>query len=459
MLLCLTNTGLPLTLARKTAEYNETNEQHKVPSLVSANLIISLTISITVVIIIFLFANNLKGIFSDERAIPIFLVMLPSLIALSGYSVLRAWFHGNKDFVSYSACEFIEEVFHICLTILLAGGLISALNNELGLAVSFSLSVFITSGILSVMYIKKGGKLAKPKEYKDIITSSTPITTMRLFAGITTTLMAVIIPAQLVLYGMTTSEATTAFGRVVGLAFPLLFIPLAITGSVMIVLIPEISSDNASGNMKAISRKLKETLKLSIIICGLFIGIFMALGKEIGILLYDDATTGEFLKLGSFIIIPIVFNQITTSVMNSLRMEKQTFIHFAVGTVFLLILLYTLPKYIGIDTIIIANGVFNITSVFLNIVYLRRKKILSMRFIHTIILAIVFSISSGYIGLAIYRICSISLPPNISTLFGIAIIVALYLALLICSNTINIGYFYSSIKNRNKLKPIPRTIT
>lgn len=442
MLTCITASGIPLTLSRMTAEHTSSGNENRIPSIIASSIVTGILSSVVIVILIFIFKGNLKFIVKDPRAIPLFLIMLPALISTTLYTIFRGWFWGKKDFKSFSLGELIEEIFRIIFTITLAGGIISSIKGATGIAIAFTVSDVMIALVMLYMFIRRGGRLKSPKEYLSLLKSSTPVTAMRLFSGIIASLTAFVIPAQLALYGMTINEATAAYGRVIGLAFPVIFIPLALTGSIVIVLIPEVSGQNILGNVKSIARKIDKTIMISVCITGLFLSAFIAYGREIGIILYNDVVAGEFIKAGAWMMIIICINQITSSVLNSLAMETTAFFNYVIGTLILIFLIYFLPRYIGIYALIAANGVYYLITLALNVYSLYKKGVLDLKFIKSCFLVIIFAIPSAYISRSIFEMIGYALPVYISTPIACIFLSIIYVMMIAVSDIINIKYFY-----------------
>jgi len=445
MLTCITASGLPLTLSRKTSEYSVSGRESQIPSIITSCIITGIGGSIIIIIAIYIFQGNLHFIFKDLRAIPIFLVMLPALISTTLYSILRGWFWGKKDFKSFSLGEFSEEIFRIILIIFLSCGIISGIKGETALAIAFTVADILCCIVMIYLFKKKGGRIGQPREFKDLLKSSSPVTAMRIFTGVVGSLTAIVIPAQLSLYGMTINEATAAFGRVIGLAFPVIMIPLAITGSITIVLIPEVSGMNALGNRNGLAQKIDKAITVCVAITGLFLGIFIAYGREIGIILFNDVVAGEFIEAGAWMMILITANQITSSVLNSLAMETTAFVNYLLGTVVMLILIYVLPKYIGIYALIVANGLYFLISLIFNIISLSKKKVLDLKFIKYMFIIVIFVVPSAYISRSLFELIGYSMPLFISTAISAGFLTILYVLMILTTDIVDIKFFY--IKN------------
>lgn len=76
---------------------------------------------------------------------------------------------------------------------------------------------------------------------KKIFTFSVPLTANRLLVHLLQSGESILIPAQLILYGCTQSEALSIYGILMGMSLPLILFPSAITNSMSVMLLPEVS--------------------------------------------------------------------------------------------------------------------------------------------------------------------------------------------------------------------------
>ena len=156
------------------------------------------------------------------------------------------------------------------------------------------------------------------------------------------------------------------------MANPLLFAPNAIIGSLAIVLIPELSADNAKGNASALKDHVTQGVTAATAVSGAFMLIYAALGKELTQFLYADIPSGEYLEVACILLLLMPIGQMIASTMNSIGMEKENFISYAAGTILMIIACITLPKLVGVNAIIIADGLFLSVSTLLNVYFLKK---------------------------------------------------------------------------------------
>lgn len=406
MLAALTATGIPLILSRKIAAIDGEGDR-AASSFISAGLIICLGISAVLIVFCFIFSSQIEGIFTDKRAMPLFLIMAPALISTSMYCVFRAFLLGKKQYTAYSVTELVEEIIRALLGVLLSCGLFAALKGAKGIAIAFTVSDFLCAAILAVMYFVRGGRLRKPQGFREISSASAPITLMRIFGSITASLIAILIPIKLVATGLTASEATAAYGRVAGMALPLIMAPTTFTGALAIVLVPEISGSKKDA--KGLGEKLGGSLFFSVYTACLFCALYIPLGVEITTVLFDDAIAGEFVSRSALLIFPIGLNQVSSSILNSLSYEKNTFVHYLIGSVFLVLSLIFAPAFIGIYAVALGFGLcFTVTSV-LNLRLLYKRVSFSVD-VYKMLLALVAAAACALLAYFVKGILILYLP-------------------------------------------------
>ncbi len=364
--------GAPTVLSRKIAEAQSQNDTKKQNSLTTASLIIGISVSVIMCVCLWLARNSLSFLFADDRCVDIFLIMSPALITSTLYTSFRSWFWGRKRFLEFSATELFDEIFRIVLSVIFAGGLISSLSGAKGAALGLTISDILCVLILGILFFKKGGRLTKPTGFKEIIKATIPLSATRILNNLTASLTALIIPQQLVKAGMPIAFATAEFGRISGMAFPLIMAPITIVSSLAVVLIPDIAELNAQNNALAISKKLTRSINFAFLVSSIFFVIYLPFGKYLGELFFNDAAAGTFVSYCSLLLYPISIVQTTLPVLNSLGKEKNTFINSLLGAAFIPICIFILPRYIGVYAMAVGSGIsFAVTSI-LNLICLKK---------------------------------------------------------------------------------------
>ncbi|MEG1608870.1 MAG: hypothetical protein RR348_03300, partial [Clostridia bacterium] len=189
-------------------------------------LITSMIFAVGTCIIFYAFPQLIDHLFSDPRCKPIFLIILPMLITVSIYCVVRGWFWGRKKYNIFATTEFLDEFIKTIFAILFLSTGLFAFATDNSYAIAIMISDIIMSIILIVLFFVKGGKLTRPTMLKSICRSSAPLTVTRIVGSFMSTFMSLAIPAMLVSrLGYSSAQATAEFGRASGMVMPLIFAP------------------------------------------------------------------------------------------------------------------------------------------------------------------------------------------------------------------------------------------
>lgn len=373
VLLTLIASGLPLIVSRQTAKFVTEKNPNKEFEMVTCATIIALTLSIILSVLVLVLQVPLGYIFADKRCISILLTLLPALVFSSVYCVLRGNLWGKNRYIATCSAELFEQVIRIIFCVILLSGIFPNITGEIGASLSLSIACVFSCIFVIILYIKSGGKFKKAKMYKEIIKTSMPITGIRLASSLIQPLISLVIPIRLMVAGYTQSQAVSLFGIATGMTMPLLFIPMTIIGSLSYALIPDLSSANAKGDTKYISQRVTNSLVFSLFVAFLLVPLFCGAGQKIGIFFFDNAQCGILLEKSAWVIIPICLTNISSSILNAVGLEIKSFRNYIVGGIFMLLGIWILPIYVGIDALIYSMGICFTFSAILNIKMIQKK--------------------------------------------------------------------------------------
>ena len=373
VLITLSASGIPITVSRLMIKSKATGSVSGENKAVSAGILTSLFISIPITALFFIFNNSLSAIFADPRCNTLFLIILPGVGITSIYAVIRGFFWGNKSFYTYSILELLEEIVMIvCGVFLIIKGQ-TIFQKSIYASVAVLISYIFSFIVSTAIFVAKGGKFTNPREQlRPLISSSLPITFMRTVSSLTSSLIALILPAILITTGLDRQTAISQFGVISGMAMPLLFIPSTLIGSFSLVLAPELSESFYKKNTNKINAGVEKSLLYSLLISVFVIPAFAGTGEYIGRLIYNNSLAGVYVRNSAFVMIPMSITIISTSLLNSMGFERKTLVYFLIGSAFLLASIIGLPFLIGNYSLIVGYLLsFSITAV-LNVLLLKR---------------------------------------------------------------------------------------
>lgn len=214
------------------------------------------------------------------------------------------------------------------------------------------LSIFITKSPKTMLYPgpDPSAKTLKSKNIiRNILHLSIPLSTNRLLINILHSIEAVLIPTMLRRSGLSTGEALSAYGTLVGMSIPFIMFPTAVINSLAVLLLPTVSEAQAMENNDMIGRTTSVSLKYSLIIGIVSMGIFLMFGKNLGISIFHNEEAGNYLLVLAWIC-PLIYMATTLgSIINGLGKAHITFINSIVGTIAKIIVIISLIPQKGIS--------------------------------------------------------------------------------------------------------------
>lgn len=371
LMLFTVTAGAPTVLSRKIAETN--GNVKKQNSLLAASVIVGVSVSAAICMLFFALGSKISPLFSNPDCLPVFFIMLPTLLTSTLYASLRSWFWGRKKFLAFSSTELLDEVVKIVLSIVFAGTLTSKLGGAKSVALAMTISDVACVAVLVVMFFASGGRLAKPSGFKDLTLKTIPLSATRIITSLGASLTALILPKMLVRAGLSVQEATAQYGRVAGMALPLILAPVAFISALSVVLVPDVAQLRAKGDMQAVRAKMGSAMLFSVVVSCLFFAIYLPLGQSLGLLLFGDKEAGKFVSYCSLMLYPIATAQTTTPMLNSLGKEQKTLLHTIVGAIAMIPCVLFLPKYIGVYAMALSSGTCFLLVAILNLIALKKE--------------------------------------------------------------------------------------
>ena len=326
-----------------------------------AGICLSLLLSTILSSFIYNYADTISAVFLKEKSCMNSLKMLSFVFPFCGVTAcINGYFYGLKKTSVPAFTQLIEQVFRL-LTFYIVGvfyssEVLSCETAVLALIVGeffsciFNTISIINSGNINDSYSPKNkiSYFYNSNIFSDITKLTVPLTSNKLFISILSSVESILIPAMLRRYGMSHSDSLSLYGILTGMSFSIIFFPSTIANSLSVVLLPTVSEADAEGDKSKISNTVSSVIHYCILIGILSVGIFSLFGKDIGIAIFSNQTSGSFISILAWICPFMYINTTLSSVLNGLSKPHITFFNSSIGLFIRIIFLVWLVPLNGI---------------------------------------------------------------------------------------------------------------
>ena len=332
--LSLSTAGLQTAVSRITAEKTTLGHNKEADGVLTAALCLAVVISLIEILVIQDQAGSIAGsLFGDDRCMELILIISYALPFAAVHSCICGRSLGLGDTMLPAASQLIEQCVRILIVVLLWIFL-----RTCGLTPSIRLAAagVVAGEMAAALFTVRGLRLQRPVRagIRELLAFSAPLTANRTALTLLQSIEAVSIPASLIRYGMSATEAVSLYGVLTGMALPCILFPSALTGSVGTVLLPAVSAASTSGNRRSVFLLLRKAI-VSCFSLGLACCLFFLLfGKMIGRFLFHSADAGRFIITLAWI---CPFLYVNSSLLNAVNGYGRTGTSFLISMSGLLI--------------------------------------------------------------------------------------------------------------------------
>ena len=301
--------GIQTILSRCAASRLAQGKKKEALSLLYTSLLITVSASCCFTMILQKTAPVLAGsVLGDKRCEPL-LILLSYVFPFSAiHSCITGYCLGQKDTKIPSSSQLLEQTVRI-FSVLVICQFLNRTKGTPGIWIAVLGLIFgeISSALYSLKCVcnKPGFHFLIPPSFslqqifpdaKELLKLSLPLTGNRVLLNILQSIEAVSIPASLLIYGLSASDALSTYGVLTGMALPCILFPSALTNSVSTILLPAITEAQTQKNVQRIKKMIRSSL------CGcIFLGTgcltgFFLFGPTLGKLLFHSSLAGEFIR-------------------------------------------------------------------------------------------------------------------------------------------------------------------
>lgn len=427
----ITNSGMQIAIAKQIAEFVAINESQNVLKTFYIGKRILFIIGLIGSISLFLIARPVALLIGSHRAYLGILFLSPTIFFTSILAAYRGLFQGISNMVPIAVSQVIEQVCNILISIFCAFILVSnslelgAAGGTIGTTVGAIVSIIFLYLIMRKQRILDSMSVSVPYlncelERRDRNSTKSIIFTflkygipVMLTSGIQyvgAVIDLALVKNRLIFSGFNNSTSDILYG-LLGKYKTLIYVPLAIIAALSAAVIPSLVRSVVLNDKNNLFKKIRFTLKVSLLISIPSCVALAILSKYIYLILFSkDYSSGYTLMLyGSSLVIFMSIVQIQTTILQGLNKFYSIFTTLFIGVLLKLVCNYILVGIpsININGAVIGSIVGFLVPMIINSILIKKYIGFSSRNLLNSVKPLISSIIMGIFIIVFYRLNSL----------------------------------------------------
>jgi stage V sporulation protein B len=310
LLLCITCEGLITSVSRISAVCFSKKDFRNVNRTVTTVLGLVLLWSFGVALLTFLNSEGIAGFFiKDQRASEAIRILCPALVFVPLSAVIKGYFYGLGKFRITASADIVEKLLRVLVLL----GVIATLSlkdmKSLVSAAYLALTVGELTSLAILYFFQKSyrnrfkGGISKSKSriqlMFDVFVIACPLYINGILSSILSAASTLILPRRLVQAGFAYKDALSLIGKFTGMAYNITFLPFIIVGSMMTVLVPDLSTSAGKKDTWAVESRIAQVLKVSCMVGMASLVISLTIPDILGELFYGRKDLGRMISFAA----------------------------------------------------------------------------------------------------------------------------------------------------------------
>ncbi len=355
VLSALALSGISMAVTKTVSEFSALGRRDLTPSVVSSAQTLFLMLFFLAGIS-FLFGSRFiaQGVLGSLDTRKALLLLLPCLFLTGFENIYKACFHGSKNVYPPIVSEISEQACRIffVLSLLVVMRPADPADRSALIVLGMVCSEMVSVTLLAIFYRRlilhscRVPAMAQSPLILRIAGEALPIAAAGVAENLIGSATTILVPWQLIRFGMDSIAAMEAFGAVFGMTLPLLSLPSALLFPLTTVLIPRISQETATGNHKDVRRKAGKAIQVTGLVVCPATALMLAVGKPICTLLYAHPMAGDQMLFLSISTLFAFYHSIFCCVLSGIGLQKRAELsNVMVGICQLGAAFWLLPRY------------------------------------------------------------------------------------------------------------------
>lgn len=462
IVLMISSFSLPLAVSKLVSERIHKGEFKNAHRVFLCAMRFALIAGGALALLTYVFAGVItKYVLSIELAVYALRVLAPAIFVFAIVGVFRGFFQGYSNMTPTAVSQVIEQIVNaiftvVCANIMYSYGVSLAQENGnelLGPAWgaaggTFGTVVSITVAMLFMMFVYTVQKSTLKRQmrrdvtthleseraiYRTMILTIIPIVLSTLIYNISNVADQGVFNKVLLSQGYTEKQYTSIWGIYSGQFRVLMNVPLSLASCLAPSVVPSLTAAMARGDRGDARRKIRTSVRFTMIITIPCAVGMAALAKPILTMLYPSLETGRplavgIMQAGALLVILYAFSTLTTGILQGLGKLQTPLINNAAALVIHFILLYVMltAGNLNIYAVVWSNICFALIVSVLNAIAIARFLHYRQEWKRTFLIPVIVSIIMGAAAYLVYQLFHLVFGNTISVLFAILAGVATY---------------------------------
>jgi len=379
IILTLTS-GISVAVSKMVAEEAARNYWSNLRKITGSALIIVVAAGVGVSALILLFVDFISnGILKDSRTYFSLMVLVPSIPFIVAASAIKGYFYGMQNVTPTAVSQVVEQVVKIAFVVGLAAYFVDkGLEYACALATAgMAIGEISNLLILYIIYylkkkkngkfISKAGSMRKRVIVRNMLAIAVPVSFNRFVTSVMTATEQILIPRRLLAGGLDYQSCIEEFGKLSGMAMPLILFPSLVTTSLATTLVPAISEAISLKDYRTVNYRISKSIQLTFMMGFIFTALFFTFPSQIGNLLYKKENIGPMLYDLAYLCIFIYLQQTMLGILNGLGKQGASLRNSMIGSAIRIGFVYFVVPSYGIHGYVIGSAVSALVVCVLNI--------------------------------------------------------------------------------------------
>lgn len=469
--------GIPNSVAKLVAEELALNEYNKAHQTFRIAFMITGVLGLAISLILFAFSRQIvdvSGWAPGSYYALIGLSFAPLFIGVAG--AIRGYLQGMQEMLPTGVSQIIENLFKVIIGI----GLVSLLQSSGksipiqvgGAALGVSVGMFLSAIYLCIVYVKKRKGIkqhielhdnninySKKEIAKKIGFIAIPVTiasaSYSVFALIDSLTIPSLLSDSILVEGQMIKVGTYVMG-LFGKVQTIVNVPLVISVSLIISIVPSISAANAKKDKNELKLKIKEAIEIGIKLAFPAAAGIAVLAEPILNLLYPDADGYRYLQVLAISLVFMILSQSFIGILQGLSKYYAALnVVVIAGVIKLIANLILIPTSLKGYGALVGTVLYYVVITCLSYLVMKKQVNFKQSLTHSVLKPLISSIIMGIITYFSYEIVHNMLLGNLSSLYSN--VIATFVGVLIGMGTYGVVMVSLKAFTRDEIMILPKS--